>query len=102
MLERENAFYEVRRAEFREKYLDKWLIIAGEALFGAFDTLKDAFLAAQERFDDEEFTLRRPADDGTVIEIGPIIDDGKDANGVMTTTEGELVVYPYRHVDEYD
>jgi hypothetical protein len=95
MLERENAFYEAHKAEFREKYLDKWLVIAGEELFGVFDTIKDAFLAAQKRFDDEEFMLHRPADDDTVIEIGPIIDDGKDAKGVMTTAEGKLVVYPY-------
>jgi hypothetical protein len=50
---------------------------------------------AQERFGDEEFMLHRPADDGTVIEIGPIIDDGKDADGIMTAVEGGLMVYPY-------
>lgn len=95
MLECENAFYQAHRAEFRKKYLDKWLVIAGEELFGAFDTIKDAFLVAQERFGDEEFMLHRPADDGTVIEIGPIIDDGKDADGIMTAVEGGLMVYPY-------
>jgi hypothetical protein len=95
MLERENAFYEAHKTEFHEKYLNKWLIITGEALFGAFDTVKDAFTMAQERFEDEEFMLRRPADDDTVIEIGPIIDDGKDAGGVMTIVKGDLVAYPY-------
>jgi hypothetical protein len=95
MFERENAFYEAHKTEFHEKYLNKWLIITGEALFGVFDTVKDAFTMAQERFEDEEFMLRRPADDDTVIEIGPIIDDGKDASGVMTIVQGDLVTYPY-------
>jgi hypothetical protein len=95
MLEREYAFYEAHKAEFREKYLDKWLVITGEELFGVFDTIKDAFLAAQKRFGDEEFMLHRPADDGTVLEIGPVIDDDKDADGVMTAIEGRLVVHTY-------
>ncbi|MDR1575727.1 MAG: hypothetical protein LBS37_06955 [Treponema sp.] len=95
MLEREDAFYLAHQAEFQEKYLDKWLVIAGEDLFGVFDTIKDAFLATQDRFKEGEFMLHRPADDGTVIEIGPIIDDGKKADGVMTVTDGELMIVTY-------
>jgi hypothetical protein len=49
MFERENAFYEAHKTEFREKYLKKWLVIAGDALVGVFDTPKDAFLTAQGR-----------------------------------------------------
>jgi hypothetical protein len=95
MLERENAFYAAHQAEFQKKYPDKWLIIAGEELFGAFDTIKDAFIAAQERFGDQEFMLHRPSDDGTIIEIGPIIDDGKTADGTMTVVAGEPIVFTY-------
>jgi hypothetical protein len=95
MFERENAFYMAHQAEFREKYLEKWLVIAGEELFGAFDTIKDALIAAQTRFGDEEFMLHRPADDGMVIEIGPIIDDGKDIDGTMTVADGERMVITY-------
>jgi len=34
MLERENKFYKEHQAEFREKYLNKWLVIVGESLWG--------------------------------------------------------------------
>jgi hypothetical protein len=95
VLERESAFYTAHQAEFQEKYSDKWLIITGEELFGVFDTIKDAFIAAQGRFEDREFMLHRPADDGTVIEIGPIISDSKDAGGTMTIADGELMVVTY-------
>jgi hypothetical protein len=95
MLERENAFYMAHQAEFQEKYPDKWLVIAGEELFGAFDTIKDAFIAAQKHFGDEEFMLHRPADDGTVIEIGPIINDGRNAGGAMAVAGGDLMVVAY-------
>jgi hypothetical protein len=42
MLEREGAFYKAHQAEFQEKYLDKWLVISSESLFGVYDTLHEA------------------------------------------------------------
>jgi len=72
MLERENAFYTTHQAEYREKYLYKWLVVAGEALFGIYDTPKDAITAAQEHFKDDEFLLRHPVDDDMTLEIGPM------------------------------
>jgi hypothetical protein len=95
MFEHESAFYMVHQAEFQEKYLDKWLVIAGEELFGVFDTIKDAYTAAQAHFGDEEFMLHRPADDGAVIEIGPIIDDGKKVDGVMKVADGKHMMVTY-------
>jgi len=38
MLERENKFYNEHKAEFHEKYLNKWLFIVGESLWGVFNT----------------------------------------------------------------
>jgi hypothetical protein len=37
MLEQENAFYIAHQGEFREKYLEKWLVIVGESLWGVYD-----------------------------------------------------------------
>jgi hypothetical protein len=104
MLEQENAFYMAHQAEYREKYLRKWLIIAEEALIGVYDTPKDAITAAQEHFEDNEFLLRRPVDDDMTLEIGPMgvvrlrrpYDTQKPkAKPVITTTNGELLVIPY-------
>jgi beta-galactosidase beta subunit len=100
MLEHENAFYEAHKAEFHEKYLDKWLVIAGDELFGAFDTIKDAFLAAQEHFGDKDFMLHRPADDGIVLELGPVIQYAEDnrqhePEAAITVADGDLVAFPY-------
>ena len=73
MLEREDAFYTKHKDEFHEKYHDKWLVITGESLFGVYDTIAEAVETALPRFKPGEFMIRRPADDGRVIEIGPII-----------------------------
>lgn len=104
MFEREDAFYMAHQAEYREKYLNKWLIIANESLFGVYDTPKDAFLAAQEHFKEEEFILHRPADDDIKLEIGPMgivrLRHPYDANNskpnpVITTSDGELMTFAY-------
>ena len=73
MLEREKDFYSAHQAEFREKYLNKHLIITGESLFGVYDTLKDAAEASLKHFEPGEFMIHSPANDGMVIEIGPVI-----------------------------
>ena len=104
MLERENAFYKAHQAEYHEKYLRKWLIIAEGSLFGIYDTPKAAVTAAKERFKDDEFLLRHPVDDDMTLEIGPMgvvrlrrpYDIKKQkANPVITATNGELMAIPY-------
>jgi len=104
MLERESAFYMAHQAEYREKYLYKWLVIAEGALFGIYGTPKDAITTAQEYFKDDEFLLRRPVDDDMTLEIGPMgvvrlrrpYDIKKPkAKPVITATNGELLVIPY-------
>jgi len=104
MLERENKFYNEHKAEFHEKYLEKWLVIVGESLWGAFDKVSDAGKAALQKFEPGEFMVHRPADDDMVIEIGPIVsvirpgDDNEDSvNSVITASKGELVTFQYAH-----
>jgi hypothetical protein len=97
-LERESAFYRAHQAEFREKYLDKWLVIAGESLYGVYDTLHSAAQDAFAHFEPGEFMIHTPADDGKVIEIGPIIqytDNDQDPEPVTTVSSGGLMVFPY-------
>jgi hypothetical protein len=94
MYEKEEAFYAAHQAEFQKKYPDKWLIIVGEELFGAFDTIKDAFIAAQKRFGDQEFMLRRPSDDDTIDDY-TAIENGETVDGTMTVVAGEPMVFTY-------
>jgi hypothetical protein len=42
MYERENAFYEANKAQLREKYLGKELVIVGEEIIGIYDNLDSA------------------------------------------------------------
>ena len=91
MLEIENAFYKAHRDEFREKYPDKQLVITGESLFGVYGTLEEAAKAALKYLEPGKFMIHSPANDGVVLEIGPIIharypDDKKKlkARPVMT------------------
>jgi hypothetical protein len=102
MLEKENAFYEAHKEEFREKYLNKWLIIVGDSLFGVCDTVVIAAKTALMQFEPGEFMLHTPADDGRVIEIGPVIhtkypDRSQDSRpkAVMSISEGDLLAFPY-------
>ena len=46
-LVKENAFYALHKAEFQEKYYDKWLVIVGDSLWGVYDKFSDA---AQKAF----------------------------------------------------
>jgi len=104
MLERENAFYMAHQTEYQEKYLYKWLVVANGSLFGVYNTPKEAITAAQERFEDNEFLLRRPVDDDMTVEIGPMgvvrarrphdIKKSK-SKPVITASGGELLVIPY-------
>jgi len=103
MLQRETAFYKEHQAEYREKYLRKWLIIANGELFGVYNTPKDALLAVQGHFNDDEFILHRPIDDDMTFEVGPMgvvhlhrpYDDSPKLNPTMTVVEGEPITFTY-------
>jgi len=104
MLERENKFYKAHQVEFREKHLNKWLVIVGESLWGVYDKVSDAGKAALQNFEPGEFKIHRPADDDTVIEIGPITSvtrHGEDieekSEPAVTVFNSELVAYQYAH-----
>ena len=104
MLERENKFYMAHQAEYRQKYLDKWLVIAGESLWGVYDKVSDAGKAALQNFEPGEFMIHRPADDDTVIEIGPITSITRSGEKIdekpepaVTVFNSMLVTYQYAH-----
>jgi hypothetical protein len=100
MLERESAFYKAHKAEFQRDYAHRYLIITKDSLFGVFDTIGDAFMAAaQGRLELGKFMLHRPVDDDRVINIPScwIVDDEKKPlpEPVITVSSGNLVMFPY-------
>jgi hypothetical protein len=103
-LEQETAFYSTHQAEFREKYLRKWLVIADEPLFGVYDTPKEAVEAASQHYEIGEFILHRPIDDDMTIEVGPMgvihihrpyDTEDAEAGSVMITSGGDPLKLPY-------
>ena len=101
-LERENTFYVSHKAEFHEKYYDKWLVIVGDTLWGVFDKFSDAAQGAFQNFMPGEFMIHTPSHDDTVIQIGPLISEtnpdessDEDIDLGITATEGELIRFPY-------
>jgi hypothetical protein len=103
MLERENKFYMEHQVEFKEKYNDKWLVIVGDSLWGVYDKVSDAGKAALQNFEPGEFLIHSPADDGTVIELGPIVSVTKPGvseendDSAMIITKGEMVSIQYAY-----
>lgn len=105
MLEQENAFYEANKIEFREKYLNKWLLITGNKLWGTYDKIADAANEAiKQDMEPGHFMIHKPADDDIVIETGPIIittnqseDEDAELNSTMEITKGDKVTYPYAY-----
>ena len=103
MLERENKFYIAHQAEYREKYPDQWLVIVGESVWGVFNKFSDAAKEALQNFEPGDFLIHKPADGGTVIELGPIVSvtrpdvSEKEDNSAMIVTKGEMVSIQYAH-----
>jgi hypothetical protein len=100
MFEQEKAFYDAHKTELREKYLNKWLVIANNSLLGAFDTPKEAFVAAGRHYKPGGFMLHRPSDDDVIIETGPLIPDMYSADdpepeSTMTVSSGKLATFTY-------
>ena len=49
--------------------MDKWHVIAGSALWGVYDKFSEAAKAAVGNLNPGEFMIRKPAEDGKVINI---------------------------------
>ena len=104
-LEQENAFYEANKDEFRQKYLNKWLLITGNKLWGAYDKIADAAEEAlKQDMEPGHFMIHKPADDDMIIEIGPIIstsrpgfDEDAESNSKLTIAKGETIAYSYAY-----
>ena len=58
MLEREYAFYEDNKAEIREKYLDKRIVIVGNKVVATYDDLEEAYLETIKTYTPGTFMLR--------------------------------------------
>ncbi|GHU70748.1 hypothetical protein FACS189450_05680 [Spirochaetia bacterium] len=73
MLEREYAFFQTHKDELRAKYPHKQLVIVGEAVWGVFDTPKDATLAASECLEPGTFMFKWSDDADEEITINPVV-----------------------------
>ena len=104
-LEQENAFYEAHRDEFREKYLNMWLLLSGNKFLGAYENISGAVEEAQ-RLDLEpgHIMIHKPANDDITMEIGPIIstsikgyDEDAEANAIVKIVKGKKKVCSYAY-----
>lgn len=58
-LEREFDYYVKHQEEIVEKYRDKFVVIVGESVVGAFDTQMEAFADASKKFEAGTFMIHR-------------------------------------------
>jgi len=70
-LEREETFYEAHKEEFRKQYAGKYIVIIGEKLIGAYDTLGEAREEGSRRSESGLFMMRpvheNPEEDTVLI-----------------------------------
>ena len=59
MLETERKFYSEHVAEWEKEYPDKFVVIKGTELIGAYTTMEEALVAGAERFGLESYLVRR-------------------------------------------
>ena len=58
MLEKEQAYYDEHKAEIREKYVGKRVVISGDSIKGAYDTDGEAYAAARKTMEPGEFMIK--------------------------------------------
>jgi hypothetical protein len=58
MFEVENKYYEQHKAELLNEYAKKHVVITGERLFGAYDSVRQAFDAAIKELPPETFVIK--------------------------------------------
>lgn len=63
VLQKEIAFYNKNKKEYLKTHKDKFLLIKGEELFGAFDSQEEAYKVGVEKFGSEAFLIKKVADE---------------------------------------
>jgi hypothetical protein len=66
MFEVENGYYETHKDELRKLYQNKNVVIHQDKLFGAYDTLREAFDAAIKELPPETFVIKDLAENDDV------------------------------------
>jgi len=70
MLEQEKEYYKANLKELAEKYPNKWIVIADEAVWGVFDSVLSASMEALKHFKTSKFITRCPSDDAKAAASG--------------------------------
>lgn len=65
-LENELKFFESKRAEWLEKYKNKFVLIKGEELIDVFDTMGDAYNAGVKKYGTQPFLIKRVSEEEQV------------------------------------
>ena len=65
-LEKELAFFEIKKAELLQNYAGKFALIQGEEFIDAFDTAENAYNAGVEKFGKNPFLIKRITDEPEV------------------------------------
>jgi hypothetical protein len=58
MFEKENAYYRAHLDEFRQKYMDKELVIIGDQLIGVYDGLSQAVFETRKTHERNTFCVK--------------------------------------------
>jgi hypothetical protein len=69
VLEQEREFYEAHLGDLLKGYAGRFVLIKGQELVGAFDTMDDALEEGARRFGLSSFLVRRVQPSPDVIEI---------------------------------
>lgn len=69
MLEIERKYFEQCQKDLMAKYPAKYVVIKGEELIGAYDTIEDALQDGAKRFGLDAFLLRRSDETSSEISV---------------------------------
>lgn len=67
ILEVESRYFELKRDEYAKEYPDKFLLIHGKELIGAYETFSDATDEGVQRFGRGPFLVRKSGEDELVL-----------------------------------
>jgi hypothetical protein len=69
LLERERAFYVAHEAEWATAHPGRFVVVKGESLLGAFDSIEEALAAGAATFGLESFLVRKLGEKQTEVNI---------------------------------
>jgi hypothetical protein len=69
VLEQERAFYTAHEAEWMAAHPSRFVVVKGERLLGAFDSIEEALAAGAAAFGPQSFLVRRLGEEPTEVNV---------------------------------